>query len=168
MTVELYVNNTVLDLFNDEKISVKSSVQDIADIGKVFTDFSQGFTVPATDKNNQVFAHYYNNDLNLINANIRIPSYIEIDRDLFRKGKVQLEGATIKDGLVEGYNLTFYGDVITLKDRFGDDKLKDLDYSSVTFEYNYTNVKDSLSTTAYQDVRFPLIHKWQAVGVWAK
>ena len=152
MTVQLYVNNIVLDLFNDEKISVKSSVQDIADIGKVFTDFSQGFTVPATDKNNQVFAHYYNNDLNLINANIRIPAYIEIDRDLFRKGKVQLEGAIIKDGLVEGYNLTFFGDVVTLKDRFGDDKLKDLDYSSVTFEYNYTNVKDSLSTTAYQDV----------------
>ena len=44
-----------IELFSDEKISVTSSVQDIADISKTFTDFSQSFTVPATPNNNYIF-----------------------------------------------------------------------------------------------------------------
>jgi len=66
--VQIYVDNQRVDLFQDEKIEVKSSVQDIADIAKVFTDFSQAFTVPASDNNNAIFGYYYNNDNNTFDA----------------------------------------------------------------------------------------------------
>jgi hypothetical protein len=58
--VDLYVNGFRLDLFDDEEISINLSVQNVQDISKVFTDFTQGFTVPASPRNNEILQHYYN------------------------------------------------------------------------------------------------------------
>lgn len=157
-TVQLYIEDQRIDLFNDEEIKVTSSVQNIDDISKNFTDFSQTFTVPASPNNNQVFEHYYNNDLDgQVNANLRRSARIEINYLPFRKGKVQLEGSEIKNGQASSYRLTFYGDVVTLKDHFGKDKLRDLDYSSTTFSYTGANVQTALTNNTVLDVRFPLI-----------
>jgi hypothetical protein len=52
-----------LDLFNDEKISVTSSVSNYNDIGKIYTDFSQSFTIPASKKNNKVLSHWYESQI---------------------------------------------------------------------------------------------------------
>jgi hypothetical protein len=150
-------NFTLLDLFQDEKIEVKSSVQDIKDIAMVFTDFSQTFTVPASKTNNQVFKYYYNNDLDEFNANVRIDGRIEINRTPFRRGQIQLESAEIVDGQVKSYKITFYGDVVTLKDLIGNDKLKDLNYATVATTYNGATVETSITSTTDLDVRFPLI-----------
>lgn len=147
-----------LDLFKDEEINVTSTIQNIQDIAKVFTDFSQTFTVPASEKNNKIFKHYYQNDVEggFIAKN-RITATLEIDYTLFRRGKLQLEGAEIKDNKVESYKVTFYGDVVTLKDKFGEDKLSDLDYDSINEEYTGANVQASITSTADLDVRYPLI-----------
>jgi hypothetical protein len=58
--VDLYVNGFRLDLFDDEEITINLSVQNVQDISKVFTDFTQGFTVPASPRNNEILQHYYN------------------------------------------------------------------------------------------------------------
>ena len=50
-----------VDLFDDEKISVTSSIQNINDISKTYTDFSQTFSVPASKQNNKIFKHWYEN-----------------------------------------------------------------------------------------------------------
>jgi hypothetical protein len=156
--VALYINDTRVDLFNDEQIQVTSSSQNIQDISKVFTDFSQTFTVPASPNNNAIFDHYYNNDVDgTFLAKERQPARIEINYTPFRRGKIQLEGAELKDGEAYAYKVTFYGDVVTLKDLFGDDKLKDLDYSGINFELTGANVQSSITGTSDQDVRFPLI-----------
>ena len=44
-----------IDMFDDETINLTSKIQDVKDIGKVFTDFSETFTVPASRENNKVF-----------------------------------------------------------------------------------------------------------------
>ena len=44
-----------IELFQDEKISLTSSIQNVNDISKVFTDYSQSFTIPASDNNNKIF-----------------------------------------------------------------------------------------------------------------
>jgi len=155
-------NYTEIELFNDENISINLSVQNIQDISKVFTDFSQSFTVPASAINNAVFKHFYENsldlDLTLIDQRLRRNAYIEIDRTPFRSGKIQLEKANLKDGQPESYTITFYGDLITLKDLFGEDKLSDLDYSNVSNPYSYSDVKNRLTDGATDyDVRYPLI-----------
>ena len=131
--VQIYIEGIVpndyskIDLFKDENINVSSSIQNIQDLSKVYTDFSQSFTVPATSNNNKIFEYFYENDVdNKIDHNLRRYAYIEIGLTPFRSGKIQLEGSSIKDGKVEHYTVTFYGDLISLKDTFSNKKLSDL------------------------------------------
>jgi hypothetical protein len=164
--VQIYIEGNRLELFNDEKINVNSSVQNIADISKVFTDFSQSFTVPASQNNNTIFQHFYNTDYDgTVNHNLRRDAYIEIDLTPFRRGKIQLEKANLKNGKVENYSITFYGDVLALKDKFGEDKLSSLDYSADSHEYIGSEVQLRIENTATDyDVCYPLISSkrvWQ-------
>ncbi len=157
--VGLFIEGVQVELFNDENIEVSSSVQNISDISKVFTDFSQSFTVPASPHNNQIFKHFYQSDLQqTIDQNLRRDAFIEIDLTFFRRGKIQLEKSNVKNNQVESYTVTFYGDILALKDRFGEDKLFNLDLASLEFEFNGTEIYDRITdlTTDY-DVRYPLI-----------
>jgi len=164
--VQIYVEGERIELFNDEKINVNSSVQNIADISKVFTDFSQSFTIPASEVNNRIFQHFYNSDYDsTINHNMRRDAYIEIDLTPFRRGKIQLEKANLKNGAVDNYSVTFYGDVLALKDKFGEDKLAQLDYSADSFDYTGAEVQARVEASATDyDVCYPLISSqrvWQ-------
>lgn len=158
-----------IDLFNDEKISVTSSIQNINDISKVFTDYSQSFTIPASKNNNQIFKHWYENAIdNGFNQLTRYDGFIEIDTKIFRVGKWQLESASVKQNKIEDYKLTFYGNLLSLTDRFGDDKLQDLTtLNDYTIDYSGDNVKSLIETTSDEDVLFPLISSnrvWQFGG----
>ncbi len=155
--VSLYVNNIKLDLFKDEEIQITSSIQNVQDISKVFTDFSQTFTVPCTKTNNEVFEYYYNSDVDAsFSAQNRQESRIEINNTIFRVGKLQLESAEVKGLQSDNYKVTFYGEVTTLKDLFANDKLSDLDYD-LEVEYDDTTVTNSIDSLSDLDVRFPLI-----------
>ena len=157
-TVQIYVGTSRVELFNDEKISITSSVQNINDIGKTFTDFSQSFTIPASPSNNAIFSHWYESAItNGFDAKVRSDSTIYINETLFRKGQLQLEGAEVKDNEVLNYKVTFYGDVTTLKDLFGEDKLSDLDYTAIAATFDGATVKTAISSTGELDVRYPLI-----------
>ena len=157
-TVQVYIEGQKLDLFKDEEINVTSTIQNISDISKVFTDFSQSFTVPASKTNNTIFKHYYQNDLTTgFVAKERKDANIEINLVPFRRGKMQLEGSEVKDNKPESYRITFYGDVVTLKDLFGEDKLSDLDYTSIATAYDGANVQAAQTTTTNLDVRYPLV-----------
>ena len=151
-----------IELFNDEKISVTSSVQNISDISKVFTDYSQSFTIPASKNNNEIFRHWYENSIdNAYDQRIRYPGYIEIDTQTFRSGRWQLEGATIKNNRVEDYKLTFYGELKSLMDKFGDEKLQDVkELNDYTVSYSGDLVQELVTTplsASQTDVMFPLI-----------
>jgi hypothetical protein len=163
--VQVYIEGLKIELFEDEQINVTSSVQNINDISKVFTDFSQSFTVPASTVNNEIFKHFYQSDIGdpydpttLFDHNIRRNAVIEIDLTTFRRGKIQIEKANIKNGHAENYQLTFYGEIRTLKDLFGEDKLNLLDLSSLEFAYTGTEIYNRIIdlSTDY-DVRYPLI-----------
>ena len=167
-SVQIYIEGerdsndyTEIELFNDENIGINLSIQNIQDISKVFTDFSQSFTVPASSVNNAVFKHFYENsvdlDPTLIDQRLRRNAFIEIDRTPFRSGKIQLEKANLKDGQADSYTITFYGDLVTLKDLFGEDTLTDLDYSNVTAPYSLSDVANAMTSTSDLDVRYHLI-----------
>ena len=157
--VQVYIEGLKIELFEDEQINVTSSVQNINDISKVFTDFSQSFTVPASTVNNQIFQHFYQTDVDsTIDHNIRRNALIEIDLTTFRRGKIQIEKANVKNGQPENYQLTFYGEIRTLKDLFGEDKLNQLDFNALEFAYTGTNIYNRIIDTATDyDVRYPLI-----------
>lgn len=165
ITVGLYIKDTVsleykrIELFNDEKISVNSSIQNVNDISKTFTDYSQTFTIPASKQNNKIFKHWYENSLdNSFSTLIKADAYIELDTIPFRSGKIQLESCNVKDGKPQDYSITFIGALGSLKDKFAGLMLKDLNSTFYDFEYSANLVKDKVTTTAASsNVMFPLI-----------
>jgi hypothetical protein len=156
----IYINDVAkrIELFDDEKISINSSVQNASDISKVYTDFSQSFTIPANEHNNAIFSHWYENSIDGgYDARQRKKAYIELDTIPFRNGNIQLEKATLKNGVPENYTITFFGSLVSLKDTFAGKKLSELDYSAHTINYSATKVIDSVKGEVNNDVKFPLI-----------
>ena len=151
-----------IELFDDEKISVTSSIQNINDISKVFTDYSQSFTIPASNTNNAIFKYWYDNSMdNGFDQRIRYKGYIEIDTQTFRSGKWQLESASVKDNKIEDYKITFYGELKSFSDKFGDEKLKDVkELNDYTISYSGAVVEELVTTplsASQTNVMFPLI-----------
>ena len=160
--VILYIKDTYdeyqrVDLFDDETISVTSKIQDIKDVSKIFTDFSQSFTLPASKLNNKIFAHFYNYFLDgqssgtqqtgVFDARNKKDAILEINYIPFRRGKIFLNGVKMKNNKPYAYNITFFGNTVNLKDLFGDDKLQALDWlNNFNHEWNNTNVKNGFTT----------------------
>lgn len=165
--VDLYINGTRADAFQDESITLNLTTQNISDIGKVFGEFSQTFSLPATKVNNGIFSHYYNVDVSGgFNANVRVDAVLEVNTILFREGVVELEGVQFKNGEPYSYNVSFYGKTASLKDAFGDDQLTDLDLSAYDHPYNDTYIRsgiDGYVTSTSSSIIYPLIsssHNW--------
>lgn len=148
MAVTIFIEGERLDIFDDETISIKSSVQDVKDISKLFMDFSQSFKVPASKRNNKIFKQYYNADVDGgFDARIRKDAVINVDTLTFKVGKISLVDVVMTENNPESYSLVFYGNTIKVKDLLGDDKLKDLEWLD-NFNHDYTsaNVQTGLTT----------------------
>ena len=148
-----------LELFTDENIELSSSIQNVQDISKVFSDFTQGFTIPATNYNASIINYFQESSINQIfDYQVMFDAYIEIDTIPFKRGKLQVDKSQIKDGNPYCYNVQFFGHLTTLKDTFGEFKLSDLDLTPYSFEYSGANVKDRIINPSLDyEVRFPLI-----------
>jgi hypothetical protein len=161
VSLYIYTDTTSkrLELFSDEKISVTSAVSNFNDLGKIYTDFTQSFTIPASKKNNKILSHWYESSIdNGYDHRKRYDAYIEVNSVLFKKGNIQLEKANKKNGFIESYTVTFYGNLTQLKDKFKDDKLNTLDFSSLNHTYNSTNVINRINPTGTSYlVSYPLI-----------
>lgn len=137
----IIVNGVTLDTFEDEPIEVTSSVKQLTDISKVFTDFSQTFNVPASPTNNKVFKHYYDFNLsNPLETRKKIKARIQLDGVDFVDGYVRMEGAKVKYGKPVLYEITFFGNLVNLTSLFEEDTLKDLNFSEFTHVFNLANV----------------------------
>ena len=112
-----------LALFEEDSIQITSSIQNIKDIGSIFTDFSQTFSVPAqSKKNNLIFSRWYNLLIETsFDPRIKKAAIIKIDGADWRYGWIRLTSAKIKDGIAESYELVFLGNTVSFKDIIGDD-----------------------------------------------
>ncbi len=194
--VDIYVNDFRLDLFDDEEITINLSVQNVQDISKIFTDFTQDFTVPATPRNNEILQHYYNANItastittetggspvwnsigitwnswaaawnsgaastsvvNTFDGRFRQPAIIEVNSLPFRSGVIELETVQLKGTEPYSYTLTFYGDLVSLTDLFGEDYLYDLDLSELDLAYTDNNIYTGLTTDNFGPLFFPLM-----------
>ena len=108
-------NYVQMEMFSDETITLTSKIQDVKDISKVFTDFSQPFTLPASKENNKVFQHWYNYNIdNGFNSRIKKDALLEIDYSPYKRGKVQLQSVKLKDNKPFSYSIVFYGNTVEL------------------------------------------------------
>ena len=144
-TVDGVVTQKRLTLFPDEKIRLKRSIQSLQDLTKVFTDFTQSFSVPADDNNNSIFKHYYDAQIvNGFDARVKIDARIDLGGVTYKVGKIQLNGASLKSNVPVKYDLEFFGETIKIKDLIGDDKLTDLDLTAYDHNYEAATIKTGL------------------------
>ena len=164
--VTIFLGEQELDVFQDEEISINLSVQNIQDISKVFTDFTQGFSVPASPRNNTIFEHYYRTDIvGGADFRIRPEGRIEINGLIFRYGVIELEGVQMQKNAPYAYDITFYGQLVNLTDLFGEDYLYDLDLSAYNHDYDQETIHSGLTGTGIHSgvIIYPLI---TAQDVW--
>ena len=163
-------NYQQMEMFSDETITITSKIQDVKDISKVFTDFTQPFTVPASKENNKLFQHWYNFNVDLIYTDsvltsgfdnrIKRDALLEIDYSPYKRGKIQLESVNLRNNQPYSYSLVFYGNMVELGTLMGDDQLKTLIYldDNYNHSYNATNVRLGVRNGLFsQSVIYPLI-----------
>ena len=147
MTIELYIEGQRVELFKDESITITDSIQNVKDIEKVFTAFTQSFSIPASKTNNKIFKHYYNFDIiDGFDARKKVTATIELNSIPFRSGKIKLEGVDLKGNKPHTYRITFFGDIVDLKDKLGEKKLSDLDLTAYNLDYDPTTVYSKLAS----------------------
>jgi hypothetical protein len=163
-TIQLYIEGTRVDMFDDESVSITQTIKNVRDIERVFTSFTKQFTLPASKTNNRLFKHYYNFEIiGGFDARKKVNSTIELNHLPFKKGKLKLDGVEMRNNVAYAYKVIFYGDTVSLRDLIGDDKLSDLEfgsdfdglkYDASTIE-TYLTVKNPATST--EDLIVPLI-----------
>lgn len=148
--LQLYISDQRIDLFKDEQVSFNQSIQNIKDPAKIFTEFTQTFTVPASKANNQVFEHYYNfNIVGGFDARNKVDANIELNNVAFKQGYARLEGVDMKLNKVYAYRITFFGQTVNIKDILREDKLGNLsDLNQYNLNYDAATVKARLQSAS--------------------
>ena len=165
--IEIYIGSERLDTFKDEDVNIKLNLQNVKDISKLFTDYTQNFQVPASKTNNSVFKHYYNADISGgFQASLRQDATMFVNKELFREGSIELMSVDMKNGKARAYEVVFFSAGVNLKDLFGEDELTDLDLSAYDHDYDGAVIRGAMEGTTplhSGNVIYPLI---SPVGDW--
>lgn len=159
MKLQIYIEGVLIDLHDDESVVLNSSVQNVKDISKIFTDYSQVIVAPASKRNNQVFKHFHDSEItNGFDYRTRKDAFIEIDTLPFKIGKVQLEDVTVENNKPIDYKFRFFGSLVKLTDLFGDDELNDLNLVIHNHAFTSANVLLGFGSTLESgNIIYPLI-----------
>ena len=160
LTVEVYIGNDRLDLFEDENIEMNRTVKDFRDLDKVFSDFTQSFTIPASKQNNISMSHWYNETIATgFNPATKKAARIDINTLPFRSGYIWLNRAVLKNGSVDYYEVEFFSEMTNLTDIFGKDTIPELGTQPDNFNQRlpYDKFSDAIKgTTSTGNKMIPL------------
>ena len=104
--------------------------------------------------------HYENaNVVNSFDARFKADALIKLNGVDYKKGKLKLNGVSLKDNSPNTYKLVFFGETVELKDLLNDRELSSLEYpDSLNFDYDYNNLRSKFITEPESlDVCVPLI-----------
>ena len=138
------------DLYDEESIVLISSIQDIKDISKVFSDYSRTFKIPANDNNNKLLKHFYNPDVRGFGGSTKKMAKIYLNHMPFKEGYIYVDSVEMKNNKAASYTILFYGGLIRLKELMKEEKLPALEQylgsALRTFSYENTDVKNGFTT----------------------
>ena len=126
---QLYIDGQRVEMLEETSVVITDTLKDVRDVSKVFTEYSQTFSVPASKTNNKIFKHYYNSDItNGFDSRIKVASKLELNSIPFKSGYIKLEGVDLRNNSPYIYRITFFGNTVSLKDLLGDDLLGSLSW----------------------------------------
>ena len=145
MIFSIEVDNVVLDLFDDEQVTLTRQIKDLSDLKSVYTDYTQSFQIPATDVNNGVFQNFFDENVLLQSWN----QYDGLDATIYVHGipifvgVVELTEVNFKNGLPRDYSITFYGRTKNAMLAWGEKTLQEVDWSAYDHAIDNTIVQSS-------------------------
>jgi hypothetical protein len=136
----------ILDLYEDEDIPLTLSVDDFKNVAEKVQSYSKAFNLPATKRNNKIFDQLFEitrTDNGVIfNVYKKTECVLKQDGFTLFQGFLRLLDVTDKNGETS-YNVNLYSEVVALADFLKDSNFRDLDFSELTHDYNYSNIRNS-------------------------
>jgi hypothetical protein len=159
--VEINGSKRILDLFEEEVISLNYSLADIKDISSRSSSFSKTITLPDSKNNREAFE--YISELtsdSLFNANLKAPCYIFNIGILVFRGNLQLK-SIIQSSTNEPskYEVVVFNEVDTFFRAIGEKYMSDMDFSYLNHEWNLDNIVFSWTQSYTHGYFYPLIDR---------
>lgn len=156
LKLEIYIGDEKLDLFDDENIVLNKTIKNYNNIDKIFSDYTQTFTIPASKQNNKVMNYWYDSDVTqTFNPSTKKTARIDINKNFFKTGFVKFDAAQLKNGKVENYSITFFTALTNLKQIFSNDTLTDL---NIVETLPYTDFESAIDSRLQSNaVLIPMI-----------
>lgn len=156
MTTEVYASQNGtdyfrLDLLKDESILMKYTYKDTQDLSKIYSPYSQSFTLQGSLNNQKILGYLGETKILKSKSNNVFDCKIYNNGLLSKKGLLKVTEVRYEDGKVKTFTANFTTGMLSLKDRFGEDKISDLgsaliqwDNFSVKNYINGINTKDGV------------------------
>jgi len=152
--VEIFINNTLVDSYNDVSMPLNFSISDISNPDKRNSSFSKTIKIPSTPTNDALFTHIYEitsiilstdetvNYTPDFNPNLKAGCEVFIDNMLQFKGSVQLLQINNDKGKIE-YECYLLGAIKNIFLDWGELELTDLNLDEFIHDWTYANVVNS-------------------------
>lgn len=144
MKTELYLNGSLLDLFDDININLSYSLTDIENPTNRQSTFSRTIEIPSTANNDSIFNQIFLFDQWVIDfdPNVKADAFILQDGSEIFNGIGQL--LSIKDnGTSRTYEIGLFGQSANLFKTIEGKELTDIDFSDLNHYWNEGNITDS-------------------------
>jgi hypothetical protein len=142
----LSTGQVICDLYEDEDIPLTLSVDDFKNVAEQVQSYSKAFNLPATKRNNQIFDNIFEvtRDTSGLAFNPYVRTQCELKQDGFIlfQGYLRLIDIQEKQGETS-YNVNLYSEAIALADLLENRTFADLDFSELTHQYTYTEIRNS-------------------------
>ena len=144
---DVFDGQIICDLYEDEDIPLSLSIDDFKNVAENVQSYSKDFNLPATKRNNKIFAHIFEvtktyKQIDSFNPYIKTRCILKQDGyDIFQ-GYLKLLDIVNKEGEIS-YSVNLFSEPIAFKDVLDNKKFRDLDFSELEHEYNKTNIKAS-------------------------
>lgn len=165
MITEVYIEQgkdtgvfSPLDLYQDESLNMEFKLKDMSDLSKVFGTFSKQFTIPATDENNKLLNHYFDQTL-YRGSNRYINCKIYLNRQLYKVGKVVIQEGKYNKMQLTNYKVSFTSGLTNMKDKIGEDELNLLDFSDYNLQWTPQGIKSAITNTTDRKIVVPMISR---------
>ncbi len=150
MSLEVYINERLIDLKSAKNIGLSFQVGSILKPGTRAGNLSNSFSVPKTRNNTEILGTILN-----INSNTNIP-YQRNSAKIVQDGlEVFPDGFAIVEAAGKDYSITVYSGNVSFFDLIKGKNVSELDFFSSNHIFNITNIINSF--TAGLDYIYPII-----------
>lgn len=165
---EIYVEDNLIELFEDISTNFTYSVDDVVDFGARNTSYSLTISIPQTAINNKIFGYAFelgmasehNMDIANVNTNFT-PSQVAkceiyVDKIQIFKGVIKILEIIVQNGSGT-YQCAVFGELNGFISELGNKRLEDLDFSEHNHTWNVTNIQNSWDSITGNGYYYPLI-----------